>query len=220
MRRLSRLMFAGCMAACALGLLAGTAMGSRAIRMESTGAKRLIAREVIFREVGGAMINCEIRMFGEHGILNGAVFMPRPVVEIFKGSAGRLPEGVFARVVAGEVVACREVLALNAVLLVNGNGGEFLFRYDGFEGVLPNITGIRLTVLRFSIKFIWAERTCLYEGNAPARKFERGGGRAFDQLRFTEALLTLVAGNVECPREARMSGTFLIEPRLIVSLVP
>lgn len=220
MRGLSGLVLAACVVAGALGPLAGPAAAGRAIRMESTGVKRLVAREVTFREPSGAVINCEVSMTGEHGVLRGGVFAPRATVELLKTAFGRLPEAVFARVGGGEVAACREILAVAGTLLVNSRGEEFFMRYDGFEGALPNITAIRLTVLWFSIKFSWAERICLFRANAPARKSERGNGRMLDQLSFAAAPLALAIGSPECPTEARMTGTFLIEPRLTISLVP
>jgi len=202
-------------AVCALAALAAPASAMRAIWIQPGGEIKKTVEAFTIRAFGGELtITCELTLIGR-----------LTTAPIEKGWAGLLPQGRIGRLEGWAVENCRTNLGTPAELTVLVEpGAPRDLRYQGFLGVLPNVTGILFRKLAFAFRieepFILG--TCLYRGMVDLLMgfppVEGPGGR-FTPERFITPNAIPRVSPAPCPEIVEISGIGKITPPQTALLV-
>ncbi|MGN6189055.1 MAG: hypothetical protein ACTHOE_09160 [Conexibacter sp.] len=168
-----------------------------------------------------------IRAFGGEVTITCALTLTGRITTapIEKAWAGLLPEGRIGRIEGWAVEGCRTNLGtpVEVTVLVEPGAPRDL-RYQGFLGVLPNITGVQFRKLAFAFRIVepFVLGTCLYRGMVdllmsfpPA---EGPGGR-FTSERFITPNAIPRISPAPCPEIVEISGSGKITPPQTAQLV-
>ena len=224
MHRFTKLALAALVFTFVLALGAGTASANRSLSLDPAGGVQASSRLTLRgTEGGGATVICDITLLRTisrvipkiNGTLMGKVTGIRIARETCSASTG------------GEVTVtpqCATQTAERSLWTANECGELWRLSYEGFEGTLPRITGIRKRIrgVQFLvlIDIFFARISCLYNGDAFARINVREGriteGRASEEL----INLTRVSGPETCPGPGgTFAGTFAVTPTQTVTLL-
>lgn len=199
-------------AACAV---AAPASAMRAVWIQPGGEIKKTVEAFRIRAFGGELsIICQLTLTGR-----------LTTAPIEKAWAGLLPEGRIGRIEGWAAEGCLTNFGTPAVLTVLVEpGAPRSLRYQGFLGVLPNVTGVQFRKLAFAFQieepFILG--TCLYRGMVDLLMgfppVEGAGGR-FTPERFITPNAIPRVSPAPCPEIVEVSGTGRVTPPQIVALV-
>lgn len=188
-----KVLFAAFAAALMLSAFAGTAAANRSLNASASRIEGL-SREVIFgsAEAPGIGITCEV------------------------GLTLNLTNATFAKTARN--VGTTDIALLNGGRCTGGTASVLTPRvttiYGGFEGTLPAITGVRLTLeeVGFLIEIPAFGVRCLYRGSTVGivNVEARGVAREVTSARTNVNLAARLTGALLCPATGQLTGVFAI----------
>lgn len=203
MAKFTRLLVAACVAVVALALFSGMAAALRSIQISNPGAQRGTGARVSFEDESGFLRTiCNLTLNGSGN---------ERISKTLGSTIGTITEG--------RTESC-SAFGGAATVTVNAEASRpFTARYNGFEGTLPSITGIRVLTEGVSFTINEAGRRCTYAGRAANRiPVSRGTEERTEFL--TEVKDELQAGSSEgCPQRGTLRGSVTAERSRTVTLV-
>lgn len=190
MRTHTKLLLAAIAASLALASAVSTASAGRISVSETRFSQ--IWRPILFFTGDGVTIHCDMTLEGS--------FHYRSIAKVARSLIGYVTKAVIQHV--GDVCAEGDAFTLNgvevALRVTLANTLPWHITYEGFEGTLPGMTGIRVLIRPSFVLNELLTTLCLYSGNLQAVIKRDAGGRATQIIPDESIAATKVSGGILC----------------------